>query len=494
MAEKKQKKYDENSIKTLSGLEHIRLRPNLYLTNIDDMFMEAFLNALDEALSGFGNKIKIKLHKNGAWSCQDFGRGLPIKKIDDIFLKINTSGKFDADAYQLKNGQNGIGVKLLVSLSEYVKVKTQQNGEVWEAEYRDVGKKNKLAHKTGKCAKDETGTYIEFKTDDEFWKGKTINKELVRQHCLETSYVMKNLIIEYEDEIDKIKETYQAKDGIINYISDRYDSKKLICDNIYLPKTKLPNGEEAEIVFNWTSNDKTDVIYFTNMLKMIELGTGYDGFVQGLYDTLQNFANQNKDEKIKDTKFDKDDVVEGLIVCINTLIPERILKFFGQTKVKVLTPELVPDIRAYVIQNFQPWLNKNKDQAKKILKVIYATRDSRKAAERAKVASRAVSKKAQKFISDKYSKPQIYDPEKNFLIVVEGDSAKSTVEKAKTPYTAIFPIRGKLPNAQTTNYKALLENAEVKTLISLINTNIGQKFDIRKLAFKEIIILADADP
>lgn len=502
MENRKTKKYTAENIKTLSGLEHIQARKGMYLNNIDGMFLEMFHNALDEVSNGYGSFVEIKLHKNGAWSCQDTGRGIPVGKDkksgenvqDRVFLNTNTGGKFDSDAFDFSIGLHGLGNKIITALSKYVKVKIKRDGVVWEAEYKDGGKHNKLSHKTGTCKQDDTGTYVEFLVDEKYFEeNEKIQPQMVKDHLQEISYLFSNLTISYIDEINNERIKYQSKEGIKSYVTDTLGSSKLVGDIITIPMTSLPNGEKAELAFAWTNKEDVRLISFVNLLNMVDGGTHVDGFNTGVYETIQQFANQNHDEKIKNPKFELEDALEGIVCCISTFVPEKIIKFQGQVKSKLLSPQLKTDIRTLVIQHLTQWLNKNKELGKKIIKNIYASRDARIASEKARTVTKTLREAKKLKISDKYSRPTKFDSSKNELFVVEGLSAKGSVDKAKNEYQGIFAIRGKLPNCQQWALKDVLSNEEVQSIVAILGCGLGNKFDMKKLNFSKVVVLADQD-
>lgn len=492
------KTYTAESIQHLSGLEHIQKRKGMYISDIYGMFNEMFHNSLDEVNQGYGNDITVKFHKSGAISCQDSGRGIPtgynaklkMNSQDAVFLNTNTGGKFDSSSYDFSIGLHGLGNKVIVALSKYVFVKIKRDGKIFEAEYKEGGSKNKLSTETGKTK--DSGTYVEFLPDAKYWGAETIDPEVVKNHLEEISYLFKNLTIHFENDIKGEKIDYHQENGIKGFI-EKLKMGKTISEVFYIPPSKRQHGEEIEIALQFNNSDTNTIYSFVNLLHMVDGGTHEDGLKIGLYECLQDFAKDNKDAKIKDVKFEVEDVLEGLTCVIATKVPEKIIKFQGQVKSKLLTPELKVSTREIIQQYFTKWLNENKEQGKAILKKIYVSRDARKAASHAKIASKAMREGKKLKISDKYSKPIITDPLKNELWIAEGLSAKSSLEGAKSQYDGIFAIRGKLPNAAQWKLVDLLKNEEVQSIISIIGTGIGNDFNLKHLKFNRIYSAADAD-
>ena len=530
-----------NKITSMEGLAHIRSKPGMYVGSVssDDghmpqalvqIFQEAVSNAVDEALAGFGDTINITVHEDNSVTIQDFGRGIPMgEDFDDVirsFTKLNSSGKFDSQAYEISAGTHGIGSKAVVSLSEYVQVSVVRKDVAYNIRFvqKDVTHKESRKPKRG----EQTGTTITFLPDDTVfdminWDGKQLARKLKSQSYL-TPQVTYNFLDERDEDAQVL--TYHHPSGIEELVNDvaadvpRVGTTKPVSfkDNAYFRDGSLVGLEDSiknkdgltkvgiDVSLLYTEDMGENIIAYTNGIPNPQGGYHVSGASKALHKVIDTFARENKIAKAKD-KISPADTREGLIMVVSASIPESIISFEGQTKGSLKTKEAEIAANAIVEKYLGLWTVDNKTQATKVakqvidsMKVRETTADMRKASKASKKRTSKSDKleMSKKLVEASPSAPAEYRE----LFITEGDSAAGGAVSARIPEVingkkvltqGVLPIRGKIINPQGKSLSRVLENTEVITIINVLGTGIGRDFDISKLRYHKIVLTSDAD-
>ena len=504
--EKKKLAYNEDSIDVLEGLQGVRKRPAMYIgstnsSGLHHLVWEIVDNAIDEAMSGYGDLINITLHKDGSISIEDFGRGIPvglhktakIPAIELIFSTLHSGGKFTDKNYASSGGLHGVGSSVTNALSEYLEVKVQRDGGLFYIRFEKGGKKVKGLERIGKSSK--TGTLVRFKPDATVFSTIDFKWETITNHLQESAFLLKKVRFHVVDERvnPALHVEYFYEDGLKEYIGILNDQKSKIHSIISFEETI--SNIQVEIALQWCAQDYNEnVLSYVNNLRTKDGGTHENGFRTGLTRAVNEYAENNGLLRNK-MKLEGSDIREGLTAIISLKIPEGKLEFEGQTKGKLGTPEALSIVQNMIYSKLSYFLVENKEIGVALIKKCVDSQQARLAARKAKEEARGNKRiRNDMILSDKLTPAQSKDYAKNELFIVEGDSAGGTAKSGRDRlHQAILPLRGKPLNTDSITMEQMLKNTEFATLINAIGAGIGPNFDIQDCRYGKIILMTDAD-
>ena len=497
--------YSADDIHILQGLEGVRKRPAMYIgstnTNgLHHLVWEVIDNSVDEALSGFGDKIIVTIHKDGSCSVSDEGRGIPcgINKetgkpaVEIVFTELHAGGKFNSAVYKSAAGLHGVGASVTNALSEWLDVTVYLNGEINHMRFENGGKKTVPLEVIGTTKKH--GTTVRFKPDAKIFSTVDFKRETIAGHLKESAFLMKGVhFILIDERVNETQEFYY-EDGLVEYVSSINASKNALTPVISFSETDQESGISTEIALQYCNEDYNETILsYVNNVRTKEGGTHETGFRIGITRAVNDFADSFNLTRNK--KLEGSDIREGLTAVISLKVPEKLLEFEGQTKGKLGTQEATYIVQNFIYNKFTYYLNENKELAMTLIKKCIDSQTARIAARKAKDDARSAKKaKNEVILSDKLTPAQSKEYAKNELFIVEGDSAGGSAKKGRDRlHQAILPLRGKPLNTDGLPVAQLLKNEEIATIINTIGAGFGQSFDINDIRYGKIIIMTDAD-
>ena len=501
--------YDAGSISVLEGLEAVRKRPGMYIGSVstkglNHLIYEIVDNSVDEHLAGFCTEIRVVLEKDGTATVTDNGRGIPVdmhqKGISAarlVFTTLHAGGKFDDSAYKTSGGLHGVGSSVVNALSTYMDVKISRDGAVYHDRYERgvpvIELENGLLPKIGKTKK--TGTTINFLPDDTIFEKTKFRAEEVKSRLHETAYLNPELTIIFEDKRGDQTEhiEYHEPEGIIGFIRDLNKKKEALHEPVYLKGEA--DGIEVEAAFQYVNEFHENVLGFCNNIYNAEGGTHLTGFKTTFTTVMNQYAREIGILKEKDTNFTGADIRNGMTAIISIKHPDP--RFEGQTKTKLDNPDAAKAVGKVAGDEIVLYFDRNLDVLKTVLSSAEKAAKIRKTEEKAK--TNLLTKQKYSFDSNgKLANCESRDPKKCEIFIVEGDSAGGSAKTARNRnFQAILPIRGKILNVEKASIDKVLANAEIKTMINAFGCGFsegyGNDFDITKLRYDKIIIMADAD-
>ena len=501
--------YDASSISVLEGLEAVRKRPGMYIGSVsrkglNHLIYEIVDNSVDEHLAGFCDTIHVTLEADGSCTVEDNGRGIPVGMHEKgmsaarlVFTTLHAGGKFDNEAYKTSGGLHGVGSSVVNALSTYMDVQISREGQIhhdrYERGYPVLELENGLLPTIGKTRK--TGTKINFLPDPEIFEKTRFKEDDVKSRMHETAYLNPELTIIYEDkrgeEIEHIE--YHEPEGIIGFVRDLNKNIETIHDVIYFKGES--EGIEVEAAFQYTNEFHENILGFCNNIYNAEGGTHITGFKTVFTTVINQYARELGILKEKDANFTGTDVRNGMTAVVSIKHPDP--RFEGQTKTKLDNQDAAKITGKITGDEIQLYFDKNLETLKAVIDCAVKAAKIRKTEERAK--TNLLTKQKFSFDSNgKLANCESRDASKCEIFMVEGDSAGGSAKMARNRmYQAIMPIRGKILNVEKASIDKVLANAEIKTMINAFGCGFsegyGNDFDISKLRYDKIIIMADAD-
>ena len=497
-------KYDENSIKILEGLEAVRKRPGMYIGSTDKrglhhLIWEIVDNSIDEVINGYGNKIKIILHKDKSVSVEDEGRGVPVGMHSSgvttpevIYTVLHAGGKFEEGNYKVSGGLHGVGASVVNALSKWMEVTIKRDGYEHFIRFKDGGKLDIPLTKRDKTSK--TGTRVRFMPDDSIFSTTNFSFTTVCERMQESAFLIEGLTIEVTDEEDNRHETFCYQDGLKAFVESINEDANVLHKATVISGIK--DKIDVKVAFQYTESYSENIVSFVNNVKTIDGGTHEVGFKTALTRVFNEYAKNNGYIKGKDKSLEGPDTREGLTAIISLKIPEELLQFEGQTKGKLGTPSARTIVDSIVTEKLNFFLEENKAVATTILNKMLKSRQAREAARKARDEARNGKKrdKNERSISGKLTPAQSKNPAVNELFLVEGDSAGGSAKTGRDRrYQAILPLRGKVLNTEKASLDEAYKNEEINTMIYAIGAGVGSDFDIKDINFDKVIIMTDAD-
>ena len=501
--------YDAESISVLEGLEAVRKRPGMYIGSVstkglNHLIYEIVDNAVDEHLAGFCSEIRVTLEKDGSCTVADNGRGVPVDMHAKglpaariVFTTLHAGGKFDDSAYKTSGGLHGVGSSVVNALSTYMDVEISKDGYIHHDRYERgvpvVELEDGLLPKTGKTKK--TGTKINFLPDDTIFEKTKFRGEEVKSRMHETAYLNPSLTIIYEDKRGAEPEqvVYHEPDGILGFIRELNEKKEAVHEPVYFKGES--DGIEVEAAFQYVNEFHENVLGFCNNIYNAEGGTHLTGFKTTFTTVMNQYARELGILKEKDANFTGADIRNGMTAIISIKHPDP--RFEGQTKTKLDNPDAAKAVSKVAGDEIVRYFDRNLDNLKKVLSCAEKAAKIRKTEERAK--TNLLTKQKYSFDSNgKLANCESRDASRCEIFIVEGDSAGGSAKTARDRmYQAILPIRGKILNVEKASIDKILANAEIKTMINAFGCGFsegyGNDFDISRLRYDKIIIMADAD-
>lgn len=509
MAKTDNNTYDASSITVLEGLEAVRVRPGMYIGSVstkglNHLIYEIMDNAVDEHLAGYCSTIRVTLEADGSATVSDNGRGIPVGMHEKgisaerlVFTTLHAGGKFDNDAYKTSGGLHGVGSSVVNALSTWLHVTVKTGGQIYEDHYErgipTLELADGLLPVVGKTR--ESGTTISFLPDDTIFDKTRFKEDEVKSRLHETAYLNPELTIIYEDkrgpEVEHIE--YHEPEGIVGFIKDMNKSREAIHDVIYFKGEA--EGITVECAFQYVNEFHENVLGFCNNIYNAEGGTHLTGFKTMFTNVINTYARGLNILKEKDVNFTGADVRNGMTAVISIKHPDP--RFEGQTKTKLDNQDAAKVVSKVTGDEIVRYFDRNLETLKSIIGCAEKAAKIRKTEEKAK--TNLLTKQKFSFDSNgKLANCESKDASKCEIFIVEGDSAGGSAKTARNRmYQAILPIRGKILNVEKASIDKVLANAEIKTMINAFGCGFsegyGNDFDISKLRYDKIIIMADAD-
>ncbi|MBR5578489.1 MAG: DNA gyrase subunit B [Lachnospiraceae bacterium] len=501
--------YGASNITVLEGLEAVRKRPGMYIGSVstkglNHLIYEIVDNSVDEHLAGFCDKIHVVLEADGSCTVTDNGRGIPVEMHEKgmsaerlVFTTLHAGGKFDDSAYKTSGGLHGVGSSVVNALSNFLTVRVKKNGCIYEDKYERgipvIPLENGLLPVVGKTR--ETGTSINFLPDDTIFDKTRFKEEEVKSRLHETAYLNPNLTVIFEDKRKEEAEyiEFHEPEGLIGYLKDLNKSKEPVHEVIYLSGES--DGVSVEIAFQYVNEFHETVLGFCNNIYNAEGGTHLTGFKTMFTTVINNYARQLNILKEKDANFTGADIRNGMTAVVSIKHPDP--RFEGQTKTKLDNQDAAKVVSKVTGEEIVRYFDRNLENLKSVISCAEKAAKIRKSEEKAK--TNLLTKQKFSFDSNgKLANCESKDPSKCEIFIVEGDSAGGSAKTARNrAYQAILPIRGKILNVEKASIDKVLANAEIKTMINAFGCGFkegyGNDFDITKLRYDKIIIMADAD-
>ena len=495
--------YDESSIKILEGLEAVRKRPGMYIGSTDKRGMHHLVweivdNAIDEIINGYGDYIKILLHKDGSITIADNGRGVPIGMHESgkstpevVYTVLHAGGKFENTGYKVSGGLHGVGASVVNALSTWMDVVIYKDGKISEIKFKNGGEVDVPLKQIGESKK--TGTIVTFLPNKEIFKNCNFSFTTICERMQESAFLLSNVTIEVIDEEDNLNAKYHYENGIISFVEYMNENKTALHKVIHFDNTK--NEIEVDIAMQYTDSYNEQILSFVNNVKTSDGGTHEVGFKTGLTKAFNDYAKNNGILKGKDG-LDGGDVREGLSAIIAVKIPEHLLQFEGQTKGKLGTPEARNAVESVTYDGLKFFLEENKEVALNILEKAQKSKMAREAARKAREQVRKGTSKnnKEKIVGGKLVKATGKNYSENELFLVEGDSAGGSAKTCRNRETqAILPLRGKVLNCEKASQNDIDANQELKQIEYAIGAGLGPNFDYTESNYGKVIIMTDAD-
>ena len=511
--ENQNKNYSADSIQALEGMEHVRMRPSMYIGDIGTrglhhLVYEVVDNSIDEALAGHCNEITVIINEDNSITTHDNGRGIPVgihKKegvsaLEVVMTKIGAGGKFDKDSYKVSGGLHGVGVSCVNALSETLTATVYRDGKIWEQQY-ERGKSLSPVKQTGTT--DKKGTIVTFRPDPQiFTQTLEYNYETLSLRMRELAYLNKGIKIVIEDRRQKnekgefVSETFLSKEGLVEFIRFLDETREAIIGDVISMEGEK-NGIPVEVAMIYNTSFSENLQSYVNNINTHEGGTHLSGFRRGLTTTLKKYADSSG--LIDKLKFEiaGDDFREGLTAIISVKVAEP--QFEGQTKTKLGNREVSSAVSQSVSEMLENYLEENPSDAKTIVQKVILAAQARHAARKAREMVQRKTVMSGGGLPGKLSDCSEQDPAVCEVFLVEGDSAGGTAKQGRDRnFQAILPLRGKILNVEKAMQHKVFENEEIRNIYTALGVTIGTEEDskalnLEKLRYHKIVIMCDAD-
>ena len=508
-----QAKYSADSIQALEGMEHVRMRPSMYIGDVGSrglhhLVYEVVDNSIDEAMAGHCDRISVTINEDNSVTTEDNGRGIPVgmhKKegvsaLEVVMTKIGAGGKFDKDSYKVSGGLHGVGVSCVNALSEKLVATVHRDGKIWEQEYQR-GKSVEPVKEVG--TSDKTGTIVTFLPDKTIFQDvNTYSYDILATRLRELSFLNKGITITITDKRNKDKdgndvyEEFYSKDGLVEFIKFLDETREPIMKDVIAFEGEK-NGVPVEVAMIYNTSYSENLHSYVNNINTHEGGTHLSGFRRGLTHTLKKYSETSGMlDKLK-FEISADDFREGLTAIISVKVAEP--QFEGQTKTKLGNKEVSACVSQAVSEMLSDYLEEHPEDAKTIVQKVILAAQARHAAQKAREMVQRKSVMSIGGLPGKLSDCSEQDPAKCEVFLVEGDSAGGTAKQGRDrAFQAILPLRGKILNVEKAMQHKVFENEEIRNIFTALGVTIGTEEDskalnIEKLRYHKVVIMCDAD-
>jgi DNA gyrase subunit B len=499
--------YEASDITVLEGLEPVRVRPGMYIgstgpAGLHHLVREVVDNSIDEAMAGYGTRIDVTIMSNGSIRVVDDGRGIPVedhpqypgKSAAEIVLTVlHAGGKFGGEGYKVSGGLHGVGVSVVNALSTELILEIDRNGKHYQMIFKNGGKPQGKLKVVGIAPHDRTGTTITFTPDGSIFEDTDFRAQTITERLQIMAYLNRGLEIRFDDERKgrEAKETYKYNGGIVDYVRHLNNAKESLFRKVGFYE-QAEEGQEVEVAFQWNSGYYESIHSFANGIATIEGGMHEEGFRKAITNVVNRYARKRNLLKEKDENLLGEDIREGLTAIISVRLTDP--QFEGQTKGKLGNVSIRSLVERATNEKLADWLEENpKEGGQVVNKAIQASR-ARMAARQARDLTRRKSALDGAGLPGKLVDCSSNDPRECELFIVEGNSAGGSAKDARNPRNqAILPIRGKILNVEKARSDKILRNVEIQALISAIGAGVEADFDVTKVRYDKIILMADAD-
>jgi DNA gyrase subunit B len=497
--------YSAKDITVLEGLEPVRLRPGMYIGStgargLHHLVHEIVDNAVDEALAGYNDSVRVSIHPDNSITVVDRGRGIPVDEIEGtgisalevVLTKLHAGGKFGGEGYKVSGGLHGVGLSVVNALSEWlIATVDATDGNVYRQEFAR-GVPQGPMQQIGTSQEDGTGTTISFLPDSTIFDETEFHAGTLVSRLRETAFLTKGLRIMFADErVDGESVEFHYEGGIKDFVSYINESKDIAHKHVVYFESATDQGE-VEVAMQWNNTYQESVFSFANNVNTHEGGSHLSGFKAALTRTLNDYARTKGLLKEKEDNLDGEDVREGLAAVISVKLADP--QFEGQTKTKLGNPWVRGLVEQAVNAKLAEFFEENPTDARAVINKAISAARARQAARKAREMTRRKSALESMSLPGKLADCSINDPSAAELFIVEGDSAGGSAKMGRDrTYQAILPLRGKIINSEKNRINKVLSNNEIQSMITAIGTGFGEEFDLEKLRYHRVIVMTDAD-
>lgn len=500
--------YGDDAIQVLEGLDAVRKRPGMYIgstdgTGLHHLVWEIVDNAIDEALSGFGNRIDVIINKDGSITVTDHGRGMPTgmhamgkPTVEVIFTVLHAGGKFGQGGYKTSGGLHGVGSSVVNALSSWLEVEIIRDGAIYRQRFENGGKPVTTLKKIGTAPKSKSGTSVSFMPDQSVFSTIDFKFNTIAERLKESAFLLKNVTLTLTDNRSEEAEhlEFHYENGVQDFVEYLNEDKETLTPIMFF------EGEEQEfhieVALQYNDGFSDNILSFVNNVRTKDGGTHETGLKSAITKSMNDYARKTGLLKEKDKNLEGSDYREGLSAILSILVPEEHLQFEGQTKDKLGSPLARPIVDSIVSEKLTYFLMENGDLASNLIRKAIKARDAREAARKARDESRngKKSKKDKGLLSGKLTPAQSKNAKKNELYLVEGDSAGGSAKQGRDrKFQAILPLRGKVLNTAKAKMADIIKNEEINTMIHTIGAGVGPDFNLDDINYDKVIIMTDAD-
>ncbi|HGD2184014.1 TPA: DNA topoisomerase IV subunit B [Streptococcus agalactiae] len=500
--------YGDDAIQVLEGLDAVRKRPGMYIgstdgTGLHHLVWEIVDNAVDEALSGFGNRIDVIINKDGSITVTDHGRGMPTgmhamgkPTVEVIFTVLHAGGKFGQGGYKTSGGLHGVGSSVVNALSSWLEVEIIRDRAIYRQRFENGGKPVTTLKKIGTAPKSKSGTSVSFMPDQSVFSTIDFKFNTIAERLKESAFLLKNVTLTLTDNRSEEAEhlEFHYENGVQDFVEYLNEDKETLTPIMFF------EGEEQEfhieVALQYNDGFSDNILSFVNNVRTKDGGTHETGLKSAITKSMNDYARKTGLLKEKDKNLEGSDYREGLSAILSILVPEEHLQFEGQTKDKLGSPLARPIVDGIVSEKLTYFLMENGDLASNLIRKAIKARDAREAARKARDESRngKKSKKDKGLLSGKLTPAQSKNAKKNELYLVEGDSAGGSAKQGRDrKFQAILPLRGKVLNTAKAKMADIIKNEEINTMIHTIGAGVGPDFNLDDINYDKIIIMTDAD-
>lgn len=500
--------YGDDAIQVLEGLDAVRKRPGMYIgstdgTGLHHLVWEIVDNAVDEALSGFGNRIDVIINKDGSITVTDHGRGMPTgmhamgkPTVEVILTVLHAGGKFGQGGYKTSGGLHGVGSSVVNALSSWLEVEIIRDGAIYRQRFENGGKPVTTLKKIGTAPKSKSGTSVSFMPDQSVFSTIDFKFNTIAERLKESAFLLKNVTLTLTDNRSEEAEylEFHYENGVQDFVEYLNEDKETLTPIMFF------EGEEQEfhieVALQYNDGFSDNILSFVNNVRTKDGGTHETGLKSAITKSMNDYARKTGLLKEKDKNLEGSDYREGLSAILSILVPEEHLQFEGQTKDKLGSSLARPIVDGIVSEKLTYFLMENGDLASNLIRKAIKARDAREAARKARDESRngKKSKKDKGLLSGKLTPAQSKNAKKNELYLVEGDSAGGSAKQGRDrKFQAILPLRGKVLNTAKAKMADIIKNEEINTMIHTIGAGVGPDFNLDDINYDKVIIMTDAD-